>query len=414
MPVNDFPGQRNWGYDGVLPFAPDRAYGSPDDLKALVDAAHDHGLMIFLDVVYNHFGPDGNYLRLRAAVLPRRCHDAVGAGDRFPPPRGAPLLHRERALLADGISLRRAALRRGARDHRIRLARRDGGAKSAPPSSRTATSIWCSSTTAMSPSICAAISTRNGTTTGITSLHVHADRRERGLLRRLCGPPRPSGWRAALREGFVYQGEPSRASRRRAARDAERRPAADCLRAVPAEPRPDRQSRFRRPPDRERRAARRSKPPSRCSCSCPQIPLIFMGEEVGSATPFQFFTDHHGELADAVREGRRSEFASFAAFSDPARRAQIPDPNAAETFERSRPAPDAECGAATIARSIGGCSHCGASTSCRALKAPKRSARRRSALRRCWRDGGWRWCGADARGKSRSASPARLEQPAGD
>src|SRR4029453_16058997 len=62
MPVADFPGKRNWGYDGVLPFAPDRAYGSPDDLKALVDAAHDHGLMIFLDVVYNHFGPDGNYL----------------------------------------------------------------------------------------------------------------------------------------------------------------------------------------------------------------------------------------------------------------------------------------------------------------------------------------------------------------
>ncbi len=66
MPINDFPGRRNWGYDGVLPYAPDAAYGTPDDLKALVDAAHDHGLMIFLDVVYNHFGPDGNYLSLYA------------------------------------------------------------------------------------------------------------------------------------------------------------------------------------------------------------------------------------------------------------------------------------------------------------------------------------------------------------
>jgi malto-oligosyltrehalose trehalohydrolase len=72
---------------------------------------------------------------------------------------------------------------------------------------------------------------------------------------------------------------------------------------------------------------------------CPQIPLIFMGEESASRSPFQFFTDHHGELADAVREGRRKEFASFAAFSDPARRAKIPDPNAAETFEQSRPEP---------------------------------------------------------------------------
>ena len=73
---------------------------------------------------------------------------------------------------------------------------------------------------------------------------------------------------------------------------------------------------------------------------------MFMGEEGASNAPFQFFTDHHGELADAVREGRRREFASFAAFSDPARRAQIPDPNAPETFERSRPTPDAARGAA--------------------------------------------------------------------
>jgi glycogen operon protein len=62
MPVAEFPGARNWGYDGVLPYAPDAAYGTPDDLKALVDTAHGLGLMVLLDVVYNHFGPDGNYL----------------------------------------------------------------------------------------------------------------------------------------------------------------------------------------------------------------------------------------------------------------------------------------------------------------------------------------------------------------
>ena len=66
MPVADFPGQRNWGYDGVLPFAPDAAYGTPDDLKRLVAAAHARGLAIFLDVVYNHFGPEGNYLHAYA------------------------------------------------------------------------------------------------------------------------------------------------------------------------------------------------------------------------------------------------------------------------------------------------------------------------------------------------------------
>ena len=74
MPVNAFPGTRNWGYDGVLPFAPARSYGTPDELKALVDAAHGLGLMIFLDVVYNHFGPDGNYL---AAYAPGFFRDDI-------------------------------------------------------------------------------------------------------------------------------------------------------------------------------------------------------------------------------------------------------------------------------------------------------------------------------------------------
>ena len=66
MPVADFPGKRGWGYDGVLPYAPDGAYGRPEDLKALVDACHRRGLMVLLDVVYNHFGPEGNYLHATA------------------------------------------------------------------------------------------------------------------------------------------------------------------------------------------------------------------------------------------------------------------------------------------------------------------------------------------------------------
>lgn len=71
MPVGAFSGERNWGYDGVLPFAPAESYGSPQDLKALVDAAHGLGMMVLLDVVYNHFGPDGNYI---AAYAPDFFH----------------------------------------------------------------------------------------------------------------------------------------------------------------------------------------------------------------------------------------------------------------------------------------------------------------------------------------------------
>src|SRR5690606_2361450 len=75
MPVADFPGPRGWGYDGVLPYAPDRAYGTPDELKALIDQAHGLGLMLFLDVVYNHFGPSGNYLPQYASAFFREDVD---------------------------------------------------------------------------------------------------------------------------------------------------------------------------------------------------------------------------------------------------------------------------------------------------------------------------------------------------
>jgi maltooligosyltrehalose trehalohydrolase len=80
MPLADFPGRRNWGYDGVLQFAPDSTYGTPDDLKRLVQAAHRRGLMVFLDVVYNHFGPDGNYLHTYAKpFFTERHHTPWGA-----------------------------------------------------------------------------------------------------------------------------------------------------------------------------------------------------------------------------------------------------------------------------------------------------------------------------------------------
>jgi maltooligosyltrehalose trehalohydrolase len=79
MPVADFPGDRNWGYDGVLLFAPDASYGRPDDFKAFVDAAHARGIMVFLDVVYNHFGPDGNYLASYSPVFTDRHKTPWGA-----------------------------------------------------------------------------------------------------------------------------------------------------------------------------------------------------------------------------------------------------------------------------------------------------------------------------------------------
>jgi len=83
MPVADFPGRWNWGYDGVLLFAPYSSYGRPEDLKALIDAAHERGLMAILDVVYNHFGPEGNYLPACGPIFTEHDHTPWGAGVNF-------------------------------------------------------------------------------------------------------------------------------------------------------------------------------------------------------------------------------------------------------------------------------------------------------------------------------------------
>ena len=104
MPVADFSGRWNWGYDGVLLYAPDSAYGRPDDLKALVDAAHQRGLMVFLDVVYNHFGPEGNYLGRYAPQFFRRRDTPWGNAIDYSRPEVRAVRGRERALLACATS----------------------------------------------------------------------------------------------------------------------------------------------------------------------------------------------------------------------------------------------------------------------------------------------------------------------
>jgi maltooligosyltrehalose trehalohydrolase len=342
MPINDFPGRRNWGYDGVLPFAPDRAYGSLNELKALVDAAHDHGLMIFLDVVYNHFGPDGNYL---ASYAPEFFRDDLatpwGPAIDFRRPQVRQFFT-ENALYwlmeyrFDGLRLdavhaitepdwldeMASAVRASVeKDRHVHLVLEHDG-NVAEHLRRDFDAQW------------------NDDAHHV--LHVMLTGESEGYYRDYADGPAQRLARA-LREGFVYQGELSvhRSRERRGTRSADLPPTSFVLflqnhdqignRAFG-----DRLGATVRPQALEAAIA--------LQLLCPQIPLIFMGEEIASPTPFQFFTDHHGELADAVREGRRREFASFAAFSDPARRSAIPDPNAPETFVRSRPVSDSAHG----------------------------------------------------------------------
>jgi maltooligosyltrehalose trehalohydrolase len=338
MPVNDFPGSRNWGYDGVLPFAPDAAYGTPDDLKALVDAAHGLGLMVFLDVVYNHFGPDGNYLAAYAPAFFR--HDIAtpwGAAIDFRQPE-VRRFFTENALYwlmeyrfdglrfdavhaiaaADWLDEMAAEVRATVEAHRhVHLVLEHDG-NVADHLRRGFDAQWNDD--------------------GHHVLHVLLTGEADGYYADYADRPAERLARC-LAEGFVYQGEPS------AYRGGERRgsPSHDLPSTAFVLFLQNHDQVGNRPfGDRlvERVDAAGLEAAIALQLLSPQIPLIFMGEEGGSRTPFLYFTDHRGELGQAVREGRRREFAAFAGFRAGERAGSIPDPNALATFESSRPIAD--------------------------------------------------------------------------
>ena len=337
MPVADFPGRRNWGYDGVLPYAPDTAYGSPDDLKALVDRAHELGLMIFLDVVYNHFGPDGNYLGPYAPQFFR--HD-------IETPWG------------DAIDFRRPQVRRFFTENAvywIKEYRFDGLRLDAVH--EISERDWIDETGA---AVRAAVepdrhvhlileNDRNapGHLAGAFDaqwnddahhvLHVLLTGEADGYYADYAKAPAERLARA-LADGFVYQGEASahRGGKPRGGHSGHLPPTAFVDFVQNHDQIGNRAIGERLTALADLQALRAAVALTLLS---PHIPLIFMGEEVGSRTPFLYFTDHNDDLAAAVREGRRAEFAGFGPFSDPAARQAIPDPNAPETFERSRPQP---------------------------------------------------------------------------
>ncbi len=272
MPIADFPGPRNWGYDGVLPFAPDATYGTPDELKALIDAAHGLGLMVFLDVVYNHFGPDGNYIgALRRRVLPRRHQDAVGPRDRLPPA----------ARCATSSATTRST---GCEEFRFDGLRLDAthsivpqdwleelaGVRARRRSTRRATSTSCSSTKATRRTCSDPTRHLGGYDAQWNDdahhvLHVLLTGETDGYYVDFADEPADKLARC-LSEGFVYQGQPStfRKGAPRGEPSKDLPPTAFVL--VPAEPRPDRQPRIRRAPRDAGAIRRRSRPRSRCCC----------------------------------------------------------------------------------------------------------------------------------------------------
>jgi malto-oligosyltrehalose trehalohydrolase len=345
MPVNDFPGRHNWGYDGVLPYAPDSAYGTPDALKALVDAAHDHGLMIFLDVVYNHFGPDGNYLHAYAPPFFRDDHKT---------PWGPAIDFRRpevRAFFTENVLM-------WLMEYRFDGLRFDAVHAIEDQSWVDAMAATVRATVEPGRHVHLVLEHHNDAShlerdvdaqwndDGHNVLHALLTGEDGGYYADYSDQPAARLARV-MAEGWVYQGEHSAyLDGPRGSRSAHLPPTAHVL--------------FLQNHDQtgnralgERLTVLTARPALEAAIALlmlsPQIPLLFMGEETASRTPFLFFTDHGPDLAEAVREGRRNEFARFADFADPAKRERIPDPNAPGTFQASIPLPDPEQAAARTA-----------------------------------------------------------------
>ncbi|MGE3160649.1 MAG: alpha-amylase family glycosyl hydrolase [Burkholderiales bacterium] len=316
MPVADFPGARNWGYDGVLPFAPDARYGAPEDLKALVDAAHAHGLMVLLDVVYNHFGPDGNYLN---AYCPQFFDPARrtpwGAAINFDGPASRTVreffVHNALYWIEEyGLD--------GLRLDAVHAIHDDSGAH-------------------IVQEIAAALHAGPG-----RERHVHVVLEdERGDERFIRGGL-VKQWNDPLHHALhvLLTGESDGYYAPFAAAPLER--LAGALAAPPvahvAFLQNHDQVGNRALGERLHRLADPAKEAAALACVLlgPQAPLLFMGEEWAASAPFLYFCDHGPALARAVRDGRRAEFQRFAAFADPAARDRIPDPNARATFAVSK------------------------------------------------------------------------------
>ncbi|MBD9677805.1 malto-oligosyltrehalose trehalohydrolase [Pseudomonas sp. PDM18] len=342
MPLNAFPGRRNWGYDGVLPYAPSCAYGDPDTLRRLIDSAHGLGLMVFIDVVYNHFGPQGNYLGQYASAFFRADQQTPwgpAIDFRHPAVREFFIGNAEmwvREYRVDGLRID-AVHAISDRDFLHQLA---GRARQAADGRKLHLILENENNEA---SLLQADAPGDGA--GFDAqwnddlhhcLHVlltgeseayYVDYSHRPI-EQLC---------RCLREGFAFQGETDYRGIARGEPSGQLAP-----QAFVAFLQNHDQVGNRAMGERLTTLAHsdRLRAASALVLLSPMVPMLFMGEEWGERQPFLFFTDYQGELARAVTEGRREEFRRFSKFSSPGAAAWIPDPNDYQTFVASRPRPE--------------------------------------------------------------------------
>lgn len=340
MPVADFPGRWNWGYDGVMLYAPARCYGPPQELCQLIDAAHALGLAVFLDVVYNHFGPDGNYTGVYGSQFEsKKHHSPWGAGLNFDD-AGSALVRRffiDNAIYwlknfhFDGLRL--DATHAIIDDSKLHfLAELNAKVKEA-----------CGERTVYliaedHRNLGKMLQSGNSGGYGLDGVWADDFHHQNRCL--LAGDN--EGYYAdftgsttdlakTIQQGWFYTGQFSQHSEGNRGTDPSGIPPKAFVVCIQNHDQIGNRAFGDRLHHKITPAAFRAS--SALLLCSPQTPLLFMGQEWSASTPFQFFTDHNAELGKLVTEGRRKEFRHFSAFTDPAVRETIPDPQALSTMQ---------------------------------------------------------------------------------
>jgi maltooligosyltrehalose trehalohydrolase len=345
MPVADFPGSRNWGYDGVALFAPAHCYGPPDDLRELVNTAHQLGLAVHLDVVYNHLGPVGAYLPAFSPFVFSGRHDSPwGAGLNFDGPHSDIVrrffienaLHWIHEYHIDGLRLDATnAIADDSPKHF--LAALTEAVEETMKGARRKVVIIAEDERNLSMMAMP----RNAGGWGLDA--TWADDFHHQVHRCLTGES--EGYYAdfsgstddiatTVRQGWFYCGQYATSFGRPRGTDPSPLPLSAFVICLQNHDQIGNRALGERLNQLIDLASYRAA--SVLLLLAPEIPLLFMGQEWASSSPFQYFTDHNPELGRLVTEGRRREFSRFSAFNNPEARERIPDPQALTTFTHSR------------------------------------------------------------------------------
>jgi malto-oligosyltrehalose trehalohydrolase len=337
MPLAQFGGKHGWGYDGVLLYAPHSGYGPPEDFKAFVDAAHQHGISVVLDIVLNHFGPEGNYLPLLAPdFFHKERRTPWGAGIAYDVDAArfymaeAPLYWLEEFHL-DGLRFDAIDQIEDTSEKHIliEIAERIRAEITDRPIHLTTED--CRNVTFLHPrneDSSAPLFTGEWNDDFHNAVHVFLTGETHAYYKDFAESPEKLVARC-LAEGFAYQGEVSPQSGEKRGVDSTAQPPLAFVDFIQNHDQTGNRAQGERLIALA--GAERTKVMLATLLLSPHVPLMFMGEEYGETNPFLFFTDFHGDLAKAVREGRAREFEGHAGHGE-----KVPDPNAKKTFEASK------------------------------------------------------------------------------